>query len=339
MSSRQEQWAGLWKKEKTTCHEYTGHRNIMDWLGYGSAQEQRRKAAWHWINDQIERLEDGHDASDDAAVTKDRISYMQAVLDGYNHYWWTVPAYPRANATDDESCKIKERCFYASFFDDGMNDGTDAPYDDQQDRKRANYQWLEDRRQWLLDCVHGDVDGQPAGWDVKSRRQRYDNMNIAVHKGEQWDLFKQGKYVLQEDRNGGNGDTRHRLSDHFTVEEFDCNDGTQCGSREYDGLESLCKQMLEPLRAKYGSVHVNSGYRTPSYNASVGGATDSFHIYSQHDGNDQAADVTCANGSPSQWHSYLKQLRSEKRGGNGGLGLYSSFVHVDIRDYPSDWTG
>jgi uncharacterized protein YcbK (DUF882 family) len=133
--------------------------------------------------------------------------------------------------------------------------------------------------------------------------------------------------------------TRHRLSKHFVVEEFDCHDGTKVQKRDYDGLEYLCRKFLEPLRAKYGSVHVNSGYRTQSYNRSIGGASNSFHIYTIHDGNDQAADITCRRGSPSQWHAYLAGIRSRKRGGKGGLGLYSSFVHVDIRDYKADWRG
>jgi uncharacterized protein YcbK (DUF882 family) len=133
--------------------------------------------------------------------------------------------------------------------------------------------------------------------------------------------------------------TRHRLSEHFVVEEFDCHDGTKVGKRDYDGLEYLCKTFLEPLRKKYGSVHINSGFRTARYNKSIGGASNSFHIYTMHDGNDQAADVTCAKGRPSDWHSTLNWIRNHKRSGKGGLGLYPSFVHVDIRDYKSDWRG
>jgi hypothetical protein len=46
--------------------------------------------------------------------------------------------------------------------------------------------------------------------------------------------------------------TRHRLSKHFVVEEFDCHDGTKVSARDYNGLEYLCRQFLEPLRKKYG---------------------------------------------------------------------------------------
>jgi uncharacterized protein YcbK (DUF882 family) len=133
--------------------------------------------------------------------------------------------------------------------------------------------------------------------------------------------------------------TRKRLSKHFVVEEFDCHDGTKVQKRDYDGLSYLCRTFLEPLRKKYGRVRVNSGYRTRSYNARIGGASNSFHIYTIHDGNDQAADITCASGRPSDWHRTLNTIRANKRGGKGGLGLYSNFVHVDIRDYKADWRG
>jgi hypothetical protein len=66
--------------------------------------------------------------------------------------------------------------------------------------------------------------------------------------------------------------TRKRLSKHFTVEEFDCHDGTKVPKRDYKGLQYLCRVYLEPLRKKYGAVHVNSGYRTRAYNARIGGA-------------------------------------------------------------------
>ena len=58
-----------------------------------------------------------------------------------------------------------------------------------------------------------------------------------------------------------------------------------------------------------------------------------------HDGNDQAADVRCRKGSPRQWHATLAALRKSKRGGKGGLGLYGTFCHIDLRDYPACWRG
>jgi uncharacterized protein YcbK (DUF882 family) len=133
--------------------------------------------------------------------------------------------------------------------------------------------------------------------------------------------------------------TRHRLSKHFTVEEFDCKDGTKVPRRDYNGLEYLCRVYLEPLRKKYGSVTIHSGFRTISHNRRVGGASSSYHVYTIHDGNDQAADISCARGNPRSWHRTLNTIRARKRQGKGGLGLYRTFVHVDIRDFKADWRG
>ena len=130
-----------------------------------------------------------------------------------------------------------------------------------------------------------------------------------------------------------------QLTAHFNSREFNCRDGTPVPKRDYAGLEALCRIYLEPMRKKYGAVRVNSGYRTRAYNARIGGASNSFHIYTAHDGNDQAADITCARGNPTQWWYTLNWLRKNKRGGKGGLGKYGSFCHIDMRDYKSDWTG
>lgn len=139
--------------------------------------------------------------------------------------------------------------------------------------------------------------------------------------------------------------TRHRLSPHFVVEEFDCKNGAKVQPRDYAGLRMLCAVYLEELRRKFGPVTVLSGFRTAAYNASIGGARNSFHVYTMHDGNDQAVDIMCARGTPAQWHSTANWLRNHKMKGRGGLGLYPAtrsrrgFVHIDMRDYRADWKG
>lgn len=157
------------------------------------------------------------------------------------------------------------------------------------------------------------------------------------HAGEP--LLDQTAVDLYAGYDSDSSGTRCRLSEHFIVEEFDCNDGTPVPAAYYQALKDMCRNYLEPLHAAYGPVTVNSGFRTPGYNASVGGASNSFHIYTAHDTNDPAADLACAKGSPSQWHAKLDALRQAHYGGNGGLGRYSSFCHIDLRDYRSDWTG
>ena len=135
--------------------------------------------------------------------------------------------------------------------------------------------------------------------------------------------------------------TRHRLSKHFVIEEFDCNNGVRCKPREYAGCRYLARQYLEPMRRKFGPCAVHSGYRTTEYNKQVGGEPNSFHIYPRGDGNDQAVDVSFAKGTPTQWAAMASSIRSRKRGGRGGLGVYPTkgFIHIDIRDYQANWRG
>jgi uncharacterized protein YcbK (DUF882 family) len=130
-----------------------------------------------------------------------------------------------------------------------------------------------------------------------------------------------------------------QLTKNFHSREFNCKDGTPVPRRDMNGLEALCRQFLEPMRKKYGRCTVHSGYRTRAHNARVGGEPNSFHIYTMHDGNDQAVDVSFARGNASDWHRTANWLRSRKRNGRGGLGRYSSFVHIDLRDYKADWRG
>lgn len=59
----------------------------------------------------------------------------------------------------------------------------------------------------------------------------------------------------------------------FRKEEFMCN----CKSVG-KGISYSLVTNLQKLRNKYGSIHIYSGYRCPSCNASVGGASNSAHL-------------------------------------------------------------
>ena len=41
----------------------------------------------------------------------------------------------------------------------------------------------------------------------------------------------------------------------------------------------LCALLLEPIRAQFGPVAVDDGFRTPEHNAAVGGSPGSQHLY------------------------------------------------------------
>lgn len=120
-----------------------------------------------------------------------------------------------------------------------------------------------------------------------------------------------------------------QLSDHFYVVEFDCRDGTPVPQISIKALEHLAENYLEPIRRNFGRVTINSGFRTTTYNRSIGGATYSIHVYDgtwQRDPYAVAADHVAAGGSPSQVQAFHRT-----RTDPDGLGIYWNFTHVDNR--------
>ncbi len=74
-----------------------------------------------------------------------------------------------------------------------------------------------------------------------------------------------------------------------------------------------------------------SAYRDPEYNRTCFGASSkSYHLQNQ------ALDVKFPGHSTWKVASYAKKLR---RDGwfKGGIGIYSSFVHIDTRGYDANW--
>lgn len=91
-------------------------------------------------------------------------------------------------------------------------------------------------------------------------------------------------------------------------------------------------RVLMWLRAHDGEapVDVNSGYRSPAYNAAIGGASGSQHLRFT------ARDVTKRGRSPL-W--VAKNLIEHPGGSSLGVGLYKTFVHVDTRGFRARWAG
>jgi hypothetical protein len=123
-----------------------------------------------------------------------------------------------------------------------------------------------------------------------------------------------------------------QLTTNFHAREFACKDGRQVPLFAYPALRRLCAMYLEPLRSTFGPCLVMSGYRPADYNARIGGARFSQHIY-ELTPDSVAADLIFRTGTPAQWAALAENL------GAGGVGRYSSFVHVDNRPHRSRWTG
>ncbi|MGB0931696.1 MAG: S8 family serine peptidase, partial [Chitinophagales bacterium] len=102
---------------------------------------------------------------------------------------------------------------------------------------------------------------------------------------------------------------------------------------KWENLAKVAK-VLDELRHRIGSpITISSAYRSPAYNATIGGASRSQHVEFA------ALDFTVrGGGSPQDWARILQEMRTEDLF-HGGIGIYPSFVHVDIRGYDSDWNG
>ncbi len=146
--------------------------------------------------------------------------------------------------------------------------------------------------------------------------------------------------------------SRRRLSQHFTVEEFDCHDSTRVPTYAESALLCVVTWWLEPMREAFGPVTVLSGFRTRSYNRKVGGATASVHLLTSELPRRQAgesslaaaADVRCARGDAAAWHRWAVDHRAHSGHlggrGRGGVGYYprAGFVHLDTAS-ARDWQG
>jgi len=111
---------------------------------------------------------------------------------------------------------------------------------------------------------------------------------------------------------------QRQLSEHFHAREFACN---HCGRLAPGGVPPLLVQILEQVRAHFGRpVRITSGYRCPTHNRNVGGASRSQHLRGT------AADIQVDGVPAHKVHAYLAGIRGRK----GGLGRYRAFTHVDI---------
>ena len=109
------------------------------------------------------------------------------------------------------------------------------------------------------------------------------------------------------------------LSTNFKSSEFTCH----CGCGQSDVSKDLI-DLLEDIRTIVNKpVKILSGRRCPKHNTECGGKTHSQHLL----GN--AADITVDGLSPKQLATII-----EAKFKPAGMGVYKTFVHVDVRPGP-----
>lgn len=121
-------------------------------------------------------------------------------------------------------------------------------------------------------------------------------------------------------------ESERQITPHFKVREFACSDGS-----DPVFISQPLAELLENIRVHFGAaVHIHSGYRTVSFNASLKNSSKK----SQHC-NGLAADLHVDGHTHQEVYNYACQLL----GDHGGVGLYSWGVHIDVRANKSRWKG
>jgi len=122
-----------------------------------------------------------------------------------------------------------------------------------------------------------------------------------------------------------------KLTKNFNLYEFESKDGAEFTCEVKMNLKELALN-LQVLRDALGlPIHINSGYRSPAHNKAVGGAKNSQHLLGK------AGDITVNGYTPFDIKSKIEGLIKQGRMKNGGVGLYNTFVHYDVRDYAARW--
>ena len=115
-----------------------------------------------------------------------------------------------------------------------------------------------------------------------------------------------------------------KLSTNFTVKEFACKDGS-----DKVLIDTALVDVLQKIRDYFGKpVIINSAYRSPEHNKSVGGSAGSYHVKGM------AADIQIAGVSAVELAYYAQTITN-------GVGVYyygnTNFIHVDTRPRETFW--
>lgn len=163
--------------------------------------------------------------------------------------------------------------------------------------------------------INGNVDMNYYYGEIKKKEE--------VKEELQAEVVSDGKNVIYSYSKSKEGN--EKLSKNFKVKEFACKD-----SSDPVFIAPELVVILQEIRDHYGkAVHINSAYRTPSYNKKVDGATYSQHLYGT------AADIRITGVKPNDIAAYAETLLLDR----GGIGIYNNFVHIDVRGEKARWNG
>lgn len=122
-----------------------------------------------------------------------------------------------------------------------------------------------------------------------------------------------------------------RLTKNFTKREFKSKDGSKMPIEVLENVKELAFN-LQVLRDFLGEpLRINSAYRSEAHNRAVGGSSKSQHLLGK------ASDLRVKGLDSDDLYHIIESLINDGKMKEGGLGLYNSFVHYDIRGTKARW--
>jgi uncharacterized protein YcbK (DUF882 family) len=121
-----------------------------------------------------------------------------------------------------------------------------------------------------------------------------------------------------------------KLTTNFNLSEFNKH-GFALNETVLRNIQALANN-LQVLRDEVGKpIKITSGYRSPEHNAKVGGVKSSRHITGE------AADFKIAGMTPKEVAAVIEKLIAAGKMEEGGIGIYSTWVHYDHRNTKARW--
>ena len=121
------------------------------------------------------------------------------------------------------------------------------------------------------------------------------------------------------------------MTKNFSKSEFESKCGRDMPEEVYHNVVKVANQ-LQYLRDYLNKpIKVNSAYRSPEHNAKIGGVPKSQHLLGK------AADIVVKDMPTDVLYQYIEDAISNGEMLQGGLGLYDTFVHYDIRGTKARW--
>lgn len=121
------------------------------------------------------------------------------------------------------------------------------------------------------------------------------------------------------------------MTKNFNKSEFDSKCGADMPENVYLNIVKLANQ-LQYLREQIGKpIKINSGYRSPEHNKKIGGVSNSQHLLGK------AADIRVSGIEPEVVRQHILDAIDNGEMLQGGVGIYDTFVHYDIRGKKARW--